>query len=157
MPENYKKVHFEHGSQTEYDSGTKNPNSVFFCTDSRRLFVGESEYTRPVERGSDLPAGTKPPGSLYVRDMASGVRRLYYSEDGNSWILVSAISADIRGGVFGENTNLNPKFGDTITIPKFELDDVGTLISSENQQVKLPSLEITVDPDDEELVISYNQ
>lgn len=130
-------VKFRMGLQTAYDTCNKDPNVAYFCTDTQRFFVGEAEYTRPVRHGDALPETYLPPNSFYVLETESR-RDLYYSKDGITWELVSAVPSTVSGGVFGINLNTSPEFGDEITVPRFTLDDRGFVVSAENQKIRLP-------------------
>lgn len=47
-PENGSEVTFISCTQSEYDSlQKKDPNAVYFCKGSGRLFIGDEEYVRP--------------------------------------------------------------------------------------------------------------
>ena len=46
MPMNNSDVAVEFGNQRDYDSlANKNPNAVYFTTDTHRIYVGDDEYT----------------------------------------------------------------------------------------------------------------
>lgn len=46
MPNNNSDVVIYYGSQSDYDSATKNDNAIYFITDQKRVYVGTQEYTR---------------------------------------------------------------------------------------------------------------
>lgn len=105
MPNANNAVRFKYGSQSDYDKLTSSSegysDSVYFADDSRRIFVGGAEYSRPVLSGSEVPSVTSTPRSIYVRDIAkSGTegqsdyipahKELYFNKTGSSsgWELV---------------------------------------------------------------------
>ena len=101
------------------------------------MFVGETEYTRPIQHGATLPEGFLPPDSLFVQE-TSGVRDLYYSKDGKSWELISHLPAAISGGVFGNKTAGSVAFGGTLNIPKVTVDTHGSITAIEDVAITLP-------------------
>lgn len=112
-------------------------NTVYFTTDEQRLFVGETEYTRPVQHGTDLPANFLPPDSLFVLENGTA-RTLYFSKDGASWEMIAKLPATITGGVFGANTAGAVGFGGSIKIPKVTVDDRGFVTAAEDVTITLP-------------------
>lgn len=138
MPTAKSKVSFKYGLQASYNAITsKDVNTLYFATDSQRLFAGDVEFTRPVMHGSSLPTGYLPPNSLFVKEDGTK-RELYYSKDGGAWELVSVLPATIVGGVFGSNTAGQSSFGDTIKIPKVTVDNRGSVTAIEEVAVQLP-------------------
>lgn len=96
MPNVSDAVRFRYGSQSSYDVSDKDTNSVYFASDTCRLFVGSKEYTRPVLKGPSVPSISTVPKSLYVRTVAAtssvpAHTELYYNETGTAsgWILLS--------------------------------------------------------------------
>lgn len=139
MPNANSMVNFKYGLQSAYDGlEVKDLNTVYFTTDAQRLFVGENEYTRPVNHGGELPEDYMPANSLFVKETGTA-RELYYSKDGASWELVSMLPASISGGVFGNNTTTTPDFGGTIKIPKITVDTHGYVSAIEDITVTLPT------------------
>lgn len=139
MPSANQNIAFAYGTDAGYQGiGSKNANTVYFTTDTQRLFVGDIEYTRPVQHGTDLPEGYLPPNSLFVLETGT-VRDLYFSEDGASWQMIAHLPAAIAGGVFGNNTGGAVAFGGTITVPKVTVDTRGAVTAIEDVTVTLPS------------------
>lgn len=132
-------VDFKYGLQSAYSGLTaKDVNTLYFTTDTQRLFVGETEYTRPVGHGNSLPVDFMPPDSLFVVENGTA-RSLYYSKDGESWDLISRLPASITAGVVGANAGGQLDFGATIKIPKVTYDDKGNVTAAEDVTVKLPA------------------
>lgn len=132
-------VDFKYGLQSAYSGLTaKDVNTLYFTTDTQRLFVGETEYTRPVGHGNSLPVDFMPPDSLFVVENGTA-RSLYYSKDGESWDLISRLPASITAGVVGANAGGQLDFGATIKIPKVTYDDRGNVTAAEDVTVKLPA------------------
>lgn len=138
MPTVNKMIQFKYGLQTNYDKiTTKDLNTLYFTTDTQRLFVGETEYSRPVQHGAALPTGYAPANSLFV--LENGTRReLHYSKDGTAWDLVAVLSATIAAGVVGANTAGTLAFGDKIKVPKVTYDARGNITAAEDVELTLP-------------------
>ena len=130
-------VDFKYGLQSAYSQATKDVNTLYFTTDTQRLFVGETEYTRPVGHGTSLPGDFMPPDSLFVVENGTD-RSLYYSKDGESWDLISRLPASITAGVVGANTAGKLAFGGSIKIPKVTYDERGNVTAAEDITVMLP-------------------
>lgn len=140
MPSANQQVKFLYGLQEKYTQiQSKDANTLYFTTDTQRLFVGDTEYTRPVAYGAAVPAGSfSPPNSLFV--VETGTKRdLYYSKDGTSWDLIATLPAEISGGVFGNNTDTSLDFGETFKIPKVTVDTRGAITAIEDITLTLPS------------------
>lgn len=132
-------VDFKYGLQQAYTGlQTKDVNTLYFTTDTQRLFVGETEYTRPVGHGAALPGDFMPPDSLFVVENSTA-RSLYYSKDGESWDLISRLPASITAGVVGANTKGQLDFGASINIPKVTYDERGNITAAEDITVQLPA------------------
>lgn len=132
-------VDFKYGLQSAYSGlEAKDVNTLYFTTDTQRLFVGETEYTRPVGHGASLPGSFMPPDSLFVVENGTS-RSLYYSKDGESWELISRLPSSITAGVVGANAGGQLDFGATIKIPKVTYDDRGNVTAAEDVTVKLPA------------------
>lgn len=132
-------VDFKYGLQQAYTGlETKDVNTLYFTTDTQRLFVGETEYTRPVGHGASLPGDFMPPDSLFVVENGNA-RSLYYSKDGESWDLIARLPASITAGVVGANTAGQLDFGASIKIPKVTYDDRGNITAAQDITVKLPA------------------
>lgn len=139
MPSANQNIVFAYGTDAGYQGvSPKNANTVYFTTDTQRLFVGDTEYTRPVQHGTDLPEGYLPPNSLFVLE-TDAVRDLYFSEDGASWTMIAHLPAAIAGGVFGNNAGGAVSFGGAITVPKVTVDTRGAVTAIEDVTVTLPT------------------
>lgn len=137
MPVAKQVLKFKYGTQAAYTAAIKDLNTIYFTTDSNRLFVGETEYSRPVQHGTSLPEGYAPANSLFVLE-AGTARTLYYSKDGATWEIIAKLPATIAGGVFGNNTAGAVAFGGTIKVPKVTVDDRGFVTAAEEVEVTLP-------------------
>lgn len=137
MPATNGVLNFKYGLQAKYNALDKDLNTVYFTTDEQRLFVGETEYTRPVQHGNSLPSAFLPPDSLFVLENGTA-RTLYFSKDGASWEMIAKLPAAITGGVFGANTTGALDFGDTIKVPKVTIDDRGFVTAAEDVTITLP-------------------
>lgn len=137
MPTVNSAVKFAFGEQANFTIAEKDLSTIYFCTDTARLFLGETEYSRPIQHGTDLPVGFLPPNSLFVKETGA-VRDLYYSKDGASWEQVAHLPAAVTGGVFGNNTAGAVDFGGSIKIPKVTVDNNGSVTAIEDVTVTLP-------------------
>lgn len=131
-------IHFKTGSQEAYNNSTQDSNSIYFATNTNRLFVGGNEYTRPVQHGLNIPASKQPPNSLFVKEIGTA-RELYYSKDGESWEAIAYLPVSITGGIFGNNTSGTAAYGDTIKIPKVTIDNHGFVTAVEDVNITLPT------------------
>lgn len=95
MPTSNQNVIYKYGTQSAYDALTqKDDNTIYFITDTHRIYVGSSEYSG----GSTLEEGS-----------------------------------------CGNNTNLSPAFGETVKIPKIEVDAEGKIANISDINITLPS------------------
>ena len=138
MPTTNSSIQFKHGLQEAFSSITKDSNTIYFITDTNRLFVGDSEYTRPVQHGSELPTSKNPANSLFVKETGTS-RELYYSKDGTAWDMIAYLPATITGGVFGDNTAGTVAYGGTVKIPKVTVDNRGYVTAAEDVTITLPA------------------
>lgn len=164
MPTLNSAVKFAFGEQANFTSlQSKDLSTIYFCTDTARLFLGETEYTRPIQYGSALPVGFLPPNSLFVLEGNDGeghvTRDLFFSKDGASWQPVAHINEAvlntsdktlgiIDAGTYGDSTK-TVDFGDTIIIPKVTVDSKGAITAIENSTITLPNA-----PEDAEITIT---
>ena len=139
MPTVDEKILFKAGLQAAFDGiDSKDVNTIYFVTDTQRLFVGETEYSRPVQHGAEVPSTYAPATSLFVKETGTA-RELYYSKDGASWDLVCQLPAEIEGGVFGNNTTTSLSFEGTFKVPKVTVDDRGNVTAIEDVTLTLPA------------------
>ena len=94
MPQTGKQIQFKAGTYANYAAITsKDVNTVYFCTDASRLFVGDVEYTRPLLSGAGAPAATialdNPKDTIYY-DTTN--KELYITVSGGAWIKVTTRS-----------------------------------------------------------------
>lgn len=127
-----------YGLQASYDKiVSKDVNTVYFCTDTQRLFKGDTEYSRPVQFGSNLPETFLPPNSLFYH---TDEKALYFSQDGTKWTTVSNFYTHPKftAKVVGGNTGGQVEFGATIKIPKVTVNVEGHVESAEDISIQLP-------------------
>lgn len=127
-----------YGLQASYDKITaKDVNTVYFCTDTQRLFKGDTEYSRPVKFGDTLPETFSPPNSLFYN---TAQKALYFSQDGTKWTAVSNFYThpSFTAKVVGANTTGQVEFGGTIKIPKITVDNQGHVSAAEDIGIQLP-------------------
>lgn len=124
MPTVNSDVHMMSGLQSAYDSmQSHDTNTLYFCTDTQRYFIGDVEYSRPVQFGTSLPSTYLPPNSLFYN---TNTRQLFFSKDGASWQVISSIPSingvELNGNLTSSDLDLEPArlvvtIGGTITEP----------------------------------------
>lgn len=139
MPQVGQNVTFLAGLHENYVSiEEKNLNTVYFCTDTQQLFVGETEYTRPVQYGSGLPSGYLPPNSLFYH---TGEKALYFSQDGTSWQTVSNFYThpSFTARTLGQQTGATLAYGGTFKVPSITVDGQGHVTAGSDQTFTMPA------------------
>lgn len=138
-------VQFAYGLQSGYDAiQSKDLNTIYFCTDSGRLFKGDVEFSRPVQHGSALPGDFMPPNSTFVVE-SNGYRDLYYSKDGASWEKIGRVYTDVQIGTKGEATARTLDFGDTFKVVNLTVDAHGFVTSAKEIELTLPDAPEAID------------
>lgn len=154
MPTVNQNVNFKAGLQENYNKiEEKDLNTIYFCTDTQRMFVGETEYSRPVAYGASLPAEYLPANSLFYH---TGEKALYFSQDGTSWQAVSNFYTHptFTSRVLGNQTGTTLEYGGTFKIPSITVDGNGHVTAGSDQTFTLPDEpEIPEVPDVEATVI----
>lgn len=138
MPTVNQNVNFKAGLQTNYNKiEEKDLNTIYFCTDTQRMFVGETEYSRPVAYGASLPAEYLPANSLFYH---TGEKALYFSQDGTSWQAVSNFYTHptFTSRVLGNQTGTTLEYGGTFKIPSITVDSNGHVTAGSDQTFTLP-------------------
>lgn len=139
MPQAGQNVTFLAGLHENYVSiEEKDLNTVYFCTDTQQLFVGETEYTRPVNHGTHLPVGYLPPNSLFYH---TSEKALYFSQDGTSWQTVSNFYThpSFTSRTLGQQTGATLAYGGTFKVPSITVDGQGHVTAGADQTFKLPA------------------
>lgn len=98
------------GLQEAYDSmQSHDTNTLYFCTDTQRYFIGDVEYSRPVQHGTSLPSTYLPPNSLFYN---TNTRQLFFSKDGASWQVISCIPSingvELNGELTSSDLDIEP-------------------------------------------------
>lgn len=98
------------GLQSAYDSmQSHDTNTLYFCTDTQRYFIGDVEYSRPVQYGTSLPGTYLPPNSLFYN---ANTRQLFFSKDGASWQVISSIPSingvELNGNLTSSDLDIEP-------------------------------------------------
>lgn len=139
MPNPNSMIQFKYGLQDNYEGiEQKDLNTVYFCTDSQRMYVGETEYTRPVAHGTELPSAYLPPNSFFYHETE---RALYYSKDGQSWEACSNFYTHptFTAKVVGDQSSTTVGFGGSVKIPKITVDEHGHVSAAEDITITLPA------------------
>lgn len=107
MPSVGSMIQFKAGLYENYAAiSSKDANTIYFCTDTQQMFIGESEYTRPVISGTGAPtngdAKHNPPRTLYFD---STNKNLYVTLDDGKWVKItdSSIAADLADHIANKN------------------------------------------------------
>lgn len=107
MPSVGSMIQFKAGLYENYAAIlSKDANTIYFCTDTQQMFIGESEYTRPVISGAGAPtngdAKHNPPRTLYF-DVTD--KNLYVTLDDGKWVKItdSSIAADLASHIANKN------------------------------------------------------
>lgn len=140
MPQLNQEVKFLAGLHQAYtEIQTKDLNTVYFCTDTQQIFVGETEYTRPVKHGTAVPAEYMPPNSLFYHETE---KQLYFSKDGTSWETVSNFYTHptFTGRTLGQGeTTRTLDFGDSFKIPSgLTVNNNGHVTAGSDVTITLP-------------------
>lgn len=86
MPSASGLIQFKYGLQTNYDKlETKDANTVYFATDSQRMFVGDTEYTRPVLTGTSAPTIDSPLNTLFYNTSS----KTLYTNTADGWLTIA--------------------------------------------------------------------
>lgn len=86
MPTQGTMVQFKAGLYENYVAiATKDLNTIYFCTDTQQMFIGETEYTRPVITGATLPEIDSPLNTMFYHT----TEKALYSNIGGTWTKVS--------------------------------------------------------------------
>lgn len=150
MPTSGQQIKFLAGLQANYDEiSPKDLNTIYFCTDTQRLFQGESEYTRPVGFGTSLPSGYMPPNSLFFR---TDENVLYFSQNGSAWNPVSNFYThpSFTARVLGDQEGSTLQFGGTFKVPKITVDEQGHVSAGEDITFTMPTAQEIPDVPDVE-------
>ena len=132
-------VQFAYGLQSKFDAMTKDANTIYFCTDSQRLFRGDVEFSRPVQHGTTLPTGYLPPESIFVLE-ADDHKDLYFSKDGGSWVKIGRIYNNLSIGTKGEAGESRVlKYGDSFKTVKLTVDEHGFVTAASEIELTLPA------------------
>ena len=94
MPNTGNVVGYRFGTQSEFDNlKSKNSDTLYFVTDTKRLVIGSDEYTRPIQTGTASPkdAITSTANSLYIEDDGTA-QTFWYNTTGDpsDWQPVSS-------------------------------------------------------------------
>lgn len=148
MPSADQLVQLKYGLQENYDKITaKDLNTIYFTTDTQRLFVGETEYTRPVQHGGELPTGFVPPNSFFFNETE---KALYFSEEGTKWVKCSNLTTIPHITVANEAIEKKDiAFGEKITvITSLAVDEKDKhKLATHTGEYTLPIMSVVTNPD----------
>ena len=133
----------QYGLQAGYNGiAEKNANTLYFCTDSQRVFIGDIEITRPVQFGTDLPGTFAPPNSFFYDTDA---HILYFSEDGTEWTNCANLYTHptFSAVTVGPSAGADVAPGGSIQIPRIATNANGHVTSGETFTFNLPNYTFT--------------
>lgn len=138
MPTANSNIVFKYGLKANYVAAEKDLNTIYFCTDTQQMFVGETEYTRPVAFGAALPNGFVPPNSLFYK---TGTKELFFSEGGTKWTACSNFYEHpaFTAYTLGQNTVGQLAFGGKFKVPSITTDTQGHVTAGEDIEIQLPA------------------
>lgn len=139
MPANNGVISFKYGLATNYKAiPAKDANTMYFCTDTQQIYVGDTEYTRPIQHGAELPSTFLPPNSFFYK---TDSKELYFSEDGAKWTACSNfyVHPSFTAKVVGDNTAGAVAFGGSVKVPKVTVDEQGHVSAAEDITITLPT------------------
>lgn len=139
MPSFNSSIQFKYGLKANYTQiAAKDVNTIYFCTDTQELFVGDTEYTRPVQFGTKLPTTFVPPNSLFYK---TDTKELYFSEGGTKWTPCSNFYSHptFTAKTVGANTTGAVAHGGSFKIPKVTVNAQGHVSAAEDVTITLPA------------------
>lgn len=147
MPSTNSQILFKYGLQSAFNALTKDSNTIYFTTDTNRIYIGDYEYTRSVCTGTEPPENTvfagKPEGFLYVQTTTDNTAVLYVKADG-SWRQVDVLPKKLANAItLGDNITTSPAEGDTIKIPKITFDEKGNATYAADVTITLPTTDLS--------------
>lgn len=89
MPTSGNNIKFKHGTQQTFDSATKNMDTLYFTTDTHRIYVGNNKYAVDIPVGNILPV-TSTLNDMFILQ-TNNIYSLYIS-DGTNWHSLSELS-----------------------------------------------------------------
>lgn len=142
MPNKDSRVLFKAGLFENYSAiEAKDTNTIYFCTDTQQMFVGDIEYTRPIQVGAAEPDTFAPPFSLFFN---TTTKVLYYS-DGTKWnravndFTYTHPNSGVAAKAYGDTADQTPAFGAAFKVPSFTVDAQGHLTVAGEHTVTLPT------------------
>lgn len=160
MPVSTKGVKFSYGVQANYNALTVEEvftgdlSTIYFCTDTQRMFVGDTEYTRPVISVAGAPSDTSLPPRSLCYDQTN--KELYLLDDEQTWGKVANFYTHptFDAKVLGPTEGKTLAFGDTFTVPKITTNTEGHVTEGDTVTFTLPSApaaaQVTVNGEAEE-------
>lgn len=140
MPTAKTQIKFKYGLQENYTKLTaKDANTLYFATDTQRLFVGDVEYTRPVITGTSAPTMDSPLNTLFYNTST----KTLYTNTADGWLTVatnfSLSTTGVTAGAYGDTTAKTPAHGGSFKVPSFTVDTFGRLTLAGDHSVTLPA------------------
>ena len=126
MPSAGQMIQFKAGLYANFAAITsKDVNTIYFCTDTQQIFVGDTEYSRPVLSGTGAPsdgaAKHNPPRTLYF-DTTN--KNLYVTLDDGKWVKIT--DSSIASNLTTLQNTVN-NISTRLTTAEGEIDDLQAL------------------------------
>ena len=140
MPTAKAQIKFKYGLQENYTKlTTKDANTLYFATDTQRLFVGDTEYTRPVLTGTSAPTIDSPLNTIFYNT----TNKTLYTNTADGWTAIatnfSLSTTGVTAGAYGDTTAKTPAHGGSFKVPSFTVDTFGRLTLAGEHNVTLPA------------------
>lgn len=162
MPSTGSLIQMKHGTLAAYTAATKDANTIYFITDAKKVFVGDTEYTEAVISLSSAPTSTTSGvegriyhynGTLYIYSGSALTKVANYNDKYGTVTSVAAgsgltggtitgtgtIAHAVPSAVTGTTTTSAPGFGGTFNIKTVKLDSFGHVVGEDTLTVTLPS------------------
>lgn len=168
MPNTGNLIQIKHGTLAQYNAATKNADTIYFITDAKKVFVGDTEYTEAVINLDAAPTGTGITGriyhyngTLYIYDGSAFTKVANYNDKFGTVTGVTA-GGGLTGGTInsagtiahafpapqeGANTEKALGLGDTFEVKTVKLDTFGHVVGEDIVAFTLPAeTALTVTP-----------
>lgn len=160
MPNTGNNIVIKHGTLAQYQAAVKNADTIYFITDAKKVFVGETEYTEAIISLDAAPSGTGIEGriyhyngTLYIYDGSAFVKVANYNDkfgtvtavtagDGLTGGTISAAGTiahavpEAQAGTYTEN---QLALDGTFEVKSVKLDSFGHVVGEDKITFTLPA------------------
>lgn len=164
MPTTNNQIIFKHGIAAAYAGAAKSGDTIYFLTDTKQIFVGETEYTEAAISLAAQPVdGTTAGvpgkiyaynGTLYMCDSAKTWKKVANYNDKFGTVTGVTAGSGLTGGTIssagtiahavpaaqaGTDTDNVLAFGETFDVKTVKLDDFGHVVGEDKITFALPT------------------